>query len=105
MVVPRWGNLTVAWAGASSLAHGKVTDLRRSRRHRLMERPGRWCGRRVGQPKVADCGMTAVKSVQCQGKEAKKGILAVIIFCNRIVALFTNSIIYCRDRGITNTGG
>jgi hypothetical protein len=94
MVAPRRGNSTVARAGASSSAHGEVADLRRSRHHRLMERPGRWCGGRAGPPKVADCGATAVKSVRCQGKEAKEGVLAVIIFRNRIVALFTNSIIY-----------
>jgi hypothetical protein len=94
MAAPRRGNSTVAWAGASSLAHGEVADLRRSHHHRLMEHPGHWCGRRAGPPKVADCGATAVKSIQCQGKEAKEGILVVIIFRNRIVALFTNSIIY-----------
>jgi hypothetical protein len=71
-----------------------VEDVRQSRRHCLRERPGRRCGRGAGPPKIADCGATAVKSVQCQGKEAKEGILAVIIFHNRMVALFTNSIIY-----------
>jgi hypothetical protein len=94
MVVLHRGNSTVAWAGASSLAHGEVADLRRSCRHRLMERPGCWCSGRAGPPKVADCSATVVKSVRCQGKEAKEGILVVIMFCNRIVALFTNSIIY-----------
>ncbi len=89
-----WGNLTVVWAGASFSAHGEVADVWRSRRHRLRERPGRWCGRRAGPLKVADCSATAVKSIRCQGNEAKEGILAVIIFRNRIVALFTNSIIY-----------
>jgi hypothetical protein len=88
------GNLTVARAGASSLVHGEIANLRRSRRHRLVERPGRWYDRRAGPLKVADCGATAVKSVQCQRKEAKKGILAVINFRDRIVALITNSIIY-----------
>ncbi len=47
-----------------------------------------------GPPKIANCGATTVKSVRCQGKEPKEGILAVIIFHNCIVALFTNSIIY-----------
>ncbi len=65
------------WAGASFSAHGEVADVRRSRRHRLRERPGRWCGGRAGPLKVADCGATAVKSVRCQGNEAKEGILAV----------------------------
>ncbi len=89
-----WGNSTVAWAGASFSAHGEVADVRRSRRHRLRERPGRWYGGRAGPLKVADCGATAVKSVRCQENEAKEGILAVIIFRYRIVALFTNSINY-----------
>jgi hypothetical protein len=90
----RGGNSTVAWAEASSSVRGEVADVRQSRRHRLGERPGRRCGGGVGPPKIADCGATAVKSVRCQGKEAKEGILAAIIFYNRIVALFTNSIIY-----------
>ena len=81
-----WGNSTAAWAGASFSAHGEVADVRRSRRHRLRERPGRWCGGRAGPLKVADCGATAVKSVRCQGNEAKEGLLAVIIFRNLIVA-------------------
>jgi hypothetical protein len=50
--------------------------------------------RGAGPPNIADCGTTAVKSVRCQGKEAKEGMFAVIIFHNRIVALFTNSIMY-----------
>jgi hypothetical protein len=79
---------------ASSSARGEVADVRRSRRHRLRERPGRRCGEGAGPLKIADCNATAVLSVRCQGKEAKEGILAVIIFHNRIVALFTDSIIY-----------
>ncbi len=39
----------------------------------------------AGPPKIAKCGSTAVKSARCQRKEAKEGILAVIIFLNRIV--------------------
>ena len=50
--------------------------------------------RGAGPPNIADCGTTAVKSVRCQGKEAKEEMFAVIIFHNRIVALFTNSIMY-----------
>jgi hypothetical protein len=94
MAAPRQGNSTMARAGASSSAHGEVADVWWSRRHCLRERPGYWCGGGAGPPKIADCGKTAVKSVRCQGKEAKEGILAVLIFRNRIVALFTNSIIY-----------
>ncbi len=45
------------------MVHGKVADVRQSRRHHLRERPGHWCGRRAGLPKVVDCGGTAVKSV------------------------------------------
>ncbi len=82
-------------AGGSFLAHREVGDVRRSCRHRLRKRPGRWCGKGAGPPKIADCNATAVKSSQCQGKEAKEGILAVIIFHNRIVALFTNSMNMC----------
>jgi hypothetical protein len=42
------------------------------------------------------CGLRRDRSQEhtMSGKGSKKGILAVIIFCNRIVALFTNSIIY-----------
>jgi hypothetical protein len=71
-----------------------VADVQQSRRHRLGERPGRRCGGGARPPKIADCGATAFKRVQCQGKEAKEGILVVILFHNHIVALFTNSIIY-----------
>ena len=94
MAAPHRGNSTVARAGDSSLAHGEVADLRRSHHHRLMECPGCWCSGRAGPPKIADCGATTVKSIRSQGKEAKEGIFAVIIFRNHIVALFTNSIIY-----------
>ncbi len=76
------------------MARGEVADVRQSRHHRLGERPGQQCSWGMGLPKIADCSVTAVKSIRCQGKEVKKGILAVIIFHNRIVALFTNSIIY-----------
>jgi hypothetical protein len=48
--------------------------------------------RGAGLPNIVDCGTTAVKSVRCQGKEAKERMFAVIIFHNCIVALFTNSI-------------
>jgi hypothetical protein len=88
MAAPRRGNLTVAQAGTSFLWRREVADVRQSCRHHLRERPGRRCGGGAGPPKIADCDATAVKSVGCQGKEAKEGILAVIIFHNRIVALF-----------------
>jgi hypothetical protein len=53
---------------------------------------GDGAGGGAGPPNIADCNATAVTSVRCQGKEVKEGILAVIIFHNRIVALFTTSI-------------
>ncbi len=86
------------------MASGEVADVRRSCHHRLRERPGRWCGGGAGPPKIADCNATTVMSVQCQGKEAKEGIFTVIIFHNRIVALFTTPVIYRKGRGIRTTG-
>ncbi len=88
------GQLDRGAGRTSSSARGEVADVQQSCRHRLREHPGQWCGGGVGPPKIADCNATVVKSIRCQGQEAKEGILAIIIFHNRIVALFTNSIIY-----------
>jgi hypothetical protein len=73
------GQLNRGMGGSFFFGHGEVVDMRRSRHHRLRECPGHWCGMRAGPLKVADCGATAVKSIQCQGNKVKEGVLAVII--------------------------
>ncbi len=61
------------------MVRGEVADMLQYRRHRLREHPGRRCGGGAGPPKIADYRATVVKSVRCQVKEVKEGILAVII--------------------------